>query len=95
MADFLATHYDAQGRVDWQKDAAGLVSGQQTAYTYVTNGDGTHTTTVAYPAASNEPTWTPKDASGVAFRLPRKSTRVRDETPRHRWLPASDRERGT
>ncbi|HEV8634174.1 MAG TPA: DUF6531 domain-containing protein, partial [Chloroflexota bacterium] len=56
----LTNHYDAQGRVDWQKDARGLLTGQQTTFAYVANGDGTQTTTVTYPATSHEPAWTPR-----------------------------------
>ncbi|MCC6627692.1 MAG: hypothetical protein IT340_09855 [Chloroflexi bacterium] len=55
----VTNHYDAQGRVDWQKDARGLTTGQQTTLSYVTNGDGTKTTTVTYPATSYEPAWNP------------------------------------
>lgn len=49
--------YDAQSRVATQKDALGLTTGQQTTFSYVTNGDGTKTTTVTYPQTSTEPTW--------------------------------------
>jgi len=49
--------YDAQSRVATQKDALGLTTGQQTTFSYVTNGDGTKTTTVTYPKTSTEPTW--------------------------------------
>jgi YD repeat-containing protein len=51
--------YDAQGRVATQKDARGLTTGQQTTLSYVTNGDGTKTTTVTLPATSHEPGWNP------------------------------------
>lgn len=49
--------YDAEGRVATQKDALGLTTGQQTTFSYVTNGDGTKTTTVTYPKTSAETTW--------------------------------------
>lgn len=49
--------YDVQGRVATQKDALGLTTGQQTTFAYVTNGDGTKTTTATYPKTSAEPTW--------------------------------------
>ncbi len=49
--------YDAQGRVSTQKDARGLVTGEQTTFNYVTNPDGTKTTTVTYPATSHDPNW--------------------------------------
>lgn len=49
--------YDTQSRVATQKDALGLTTGQQTTFSYVTNGDGTKTTTVTYPKTSAEPTW--------------------------------------
>jgi YD repeat-containing protein len=54
--------YDAQGRVQTQKDARGLITGQQTSFGYVTNGDGTKTTTVTYPLTSFEPAWSPTEA---------------------------------
>ncbi len=53
----VTNSYDAQGRVQTQKDARGLVTGQQTTFSYVTNGDGTKTTTVTYPVTSSEPAW--------------------------------------
>lgn len=49
--------YDAQSRVATQKDALGLATGQQTTFAYVTNGDGTKTTTITYPKTSAETTW--------------------------------------
>ncbi|TAK33870.1 MAG: RHS repeat protein [Chloroflexota bacterium] len=52
--------YDAQGRVSAQKDAQGLAMGNQTSFTYTTNGDGTTTTIVTYPPASADPSWNPK-----------------------------------
>ncbi len=51
--------YDAQGRVQTQKDARGLTTGQATTYGYVTNGDGTKTTTVTYPTTSFQTSWNP------------------------------------
>jgi RHS repeat-associated protein len=53
--------YDAQGRVQTQKDARGLITGQQTIFAYVTNGDGTQTTTITYPASSHEPAFFPQE----------------------------------
>ena len=63
--------YDAQGRVQTQKDAMGLVTGQQTSFGYVTNGDGTQTTTVTLPATSLDPSWHPliTDTYDTAGRL--------------------------
>ena len=51
--------YDSQGRVQTQKDALGLSTGQATTFGYVTNPDGTETTTVTYPTTSLEPTFNP------------------------------------
>jgi len=51
--------YDAQGRVQSQKDALGVSTGQATAFSYVTNPDSTQTTTVTYPTTSFEPAFTP------------------------------------
>lgn len=48
----LTLTYDGQGRVSTQKDALGLTTGQQTTFSYVTNPDGTETTTVTYPQTS-------------------------------------------
>jgi|GEM_PF-959907 len=45
----LTLAYDSQGRVQSQKDALGLTTGQSTTFSYVTNADGTETTTVTYP----------------------------------------------
>jgi RHS repeat-associated protein len=69
--------YDAQERVATQKDARGLVTGQQTTFAYVTNGDGTKTTTVTYPATSIDPTWSPTvaDTYDTQGRLIRKVSR--------------------
>lgn len=55
----LTMTYNAQGRVATQKDAQGLVTGAQTTFAYVVNGDGTRETTVTYPATSFEPAWSP------------------------------------
>jgi YD repeat-containing protein len=55
----LTLTYDGSGRVATQKDAKGLSTGAQTTFNYVTNGDGTKTTTVTSPATSYEPSWTP------------------------------------
>lgn len=49
--------YDAQERVVTQKDARGLATGQQTVFTYLTNTNGTKTTTVTYPKTSFDATW--------------------------------------
>ncbi len=49
--------YDSAGRVATQKDARGLLTGQATSFSYVTNPAGTQTTTVTYPTTSHEPTW--------------------------------------
>lgn len=46
------TAYNGQLGVATQKDARGLSTGQQTTFSYVTNGDGTKTTTVTYPTTS-------------------------------------------
>ena len=51
--------YDAEGRVATQQDAMGLITGEMTTLAYVTNPDGTQTTTVAYPSTSLEPTYHP------------------------------------
>jgi len=51
--------YDAEGRVETQKDARGLITGQATTLSYVMNPDDTQTTTVTYPTTSFEPTWNP------------------------------------
>ena len=48
----LTLTYDAGGRVQTQKDARGLVTGQATSFTSVDNGNGTFTTTTTYPVAS-------------------------------------------
>jgi RHS repeat-associated protein len=54
--------YDGSGRVSTQKDARGLLSGgEATTFTYVTNGDGTKTTTMTYPSTSADPAWQPQD----------------------------------
>lgn len=54
------THtYDAQGRVATQKDARGLVTGDQTTFGYVVNPDGTRVTTVTSPPTSLEPSFSP------------------------------------
>lgn len=49
--------YDGNGRVATQKDAAGLVSSEQTSFGYVDNMDGTQTTTATYPATSYDSGW--------------------------------------
>jgi len=46
----LTMTYDGQGRVQTQKDAMGLTTGQQTSFSYPPSEPGT--TTVTYPAAS-------------------------------------------
>lgn len=58
----LSLTYDGSGRVATQKDAKGLASGQQSTLTYVTNGDGTKTTTASSPVTSFEPSWSPTTA---------------------------------
>jgi RHS repeat-associated protein len=55
----LTLTYDAQGRVQTQKDARGLTSGDATTFAYVVNGDGTRVTTVTSPNTSFEPTFSP------------------------------------
>lgn len=55
----LTLTYDTSGRVSTQKDAKGLTTGQGWSFSYVTNGDGTKTTTVTNPATSHEPSWNP------------------------------------
>lgn len=49
--------YDNEGRVATQKDAKGLISGQIATFNYVTNSDGSRTTTITYPFTSYESTW--------------------------------------
>ncbi len=56
----VTNSYDAQGRVATQRDARGLTTGQQTTFAYVTNADGSKTTTVTYPATSLDPAWNPR-----------------------------------
>jgi RHS repeat-associated protein len=63
----VTNHYNGSGQVDWQKDA----SGNQTNFSYVTNGDGTATTTVTYPTTSYDTGWNYKvtdhyDARGTS-----------------------------
>jgi RHS repeat-associated protein len=55
----LTLTYDPQGRVGTQKDARGLSTGDVTTFSYVTNPDGTRSTTVTAPATSYEPTFNP------------------------------------
>ncbi|MDQ5826169.1 MAG: DUF6531 domain-containing protein [Chloroflexota bacterium] len=49
--------YDDRERVATQKDARGLLTGQQTTFSYLEHADGTRTTTITYPPASHEPGW--------------------------------------
>lgn len=51
--------YDAQGRVQTQKDGQGSVTGLATTFAYIVNPDGTRQTTVTYPPASFEPSFAP------------------------------------
>jgi len=47
--------YDPQGRVATQKDARGLIAGQQTSFSYgAPDAQGNVTTTVTYPATSSD-----------------------------------------
>jgi RHS repeat-associated protein len=55
----LTLTYDAQGRVQTQKDARGLTTGDATTFGYVVNGDGTRVTTVTSPPTSFEPAFNP------------------------------------
>jgi RHS repeat-associated protein len=73
----LTNHYDALGRVDWQKDARGLTTGQQTTFAYLDNGDGTRTTRVTHPVTSYEPTWNPvvEDTYDAQSRFTRRVTK--------------------
>ena len=71
--------YDGSGRVQTQKDARGLATGQQTTFGYVANADGSKTTTVTYPATSLDPTWNPQvidyyDAQGRLIKRISKPT---------------------
>ncbi len=56
----LTMTYDGSNRVATQKDARGLTSGEQVIYSYVTNGDGTKTTTVTFPPTSYQPGFDPQ-----------------------------------
>lgn len=53
----VTNNYDSLGRVASQKDALGLVSGQQTVFVYNTNADGTKTTIITYPKISSDANW--------------------------------------
>jgi RHS repeat-associated protein len=55
----LTLTYDASGRVQTQKDARGLTTGDTTSFGYVVNGDGTRVTTVTSPPTSFEPGFNP------------------------------------
>ena len=75
--------YDAQGRVDTQKDAKGLATGQLTRFTYGTNG-----ATVTYPPASFDGAFSPTlqdtyDANGHPVRLRRQRQASADDLGRH------------
>ena len=75
----LTLTYDGSGRVTTQKDAKGLTTGQQWSFSYVTNGDGTKTTTVTSPAKSHEPSHSPTvadtyDTSGRIIKRHAKPT---------------------
>jgi YD repeat-containing protein len=77
--------YDASGRVQTQKDARGLITGQQTTLSYVANSDGTTRTTVTLPVTSFEPTWAPTiedtyDADGRTIRSVKRPTAATGET---------------
>lgn len=51
--------YDAEGRVQTQKDARGLVTGDVKTFNYVENPDQTRVTTITSPVTSFEPTFNP------------------------------------
>jgi RHS repeat-associated protein len=51
--------YDGQGRVASTRDASGLVTGDETTFDYVVNGDGTRETTMTIPGTSYEPGFEP------------------------------------
>lgn len=55
----LSMTYDAQGRVETQQDARGLVTGETTTFSYVVNPDGTRETTMTAPPTSFEPSFSP------------------------------------
>jgi RHS repeat-associated protein len=55
----LTLTYEAQGRVQTQKDARGLTTGETTSFGYVINGDGTRVTTITAPPTSFEPSFNP------------------------------------
>ncbi|MCC6174086.1 MAG: hypothetical protein IT305_02175 [Chloroflexi bacterium] len=69
--------YDTQGRVQTQKDARGLATGQATTFSYMANGDGTRTTVTVLPATSYEPSWSPTitDTYDSQGRLTQRVTR--------------------
>jgi len=81
----VTNHYNADGKVDWQKDARGLTTGQQTTFSYVTNGDGTKVTTVTYPSTSLDPAWNPQvidyhDAQGrMVKRVSKPTSSITDD----------------
>lgn len=51
------TNTYVDGKTATQKDAQGLVTGEQTSFSYVTNQDGSKTTTITYPTTSYESGW--------------------------------------
>ncbi|HEX5415515.1 MAG TPA: SBBP repeat-containing protein, partial [Chloroflexota bacterium] len=57
----ITNTYDPQGRVIAQKDALGFTTGEQTNFSYVTNPDGSESTTVTKPATSFDPAWHPQE----------------------------------
>ena len=68
--------YDSQGRVATQKDALGLTTGQQTTFSYVTNGDGTdnHDRDLPPRPPSTRATPTVADTYDTAGRLIKRVT---------------------
>ena len=55
----LTLTYDAQGRVQTEKDARGLITGEATTFAYVVNPDASRVTTATLPPSSFEPSFSP------------------------------------
>jgi RHS repeat-associated protein len=53
----VSNTFGPDGRVTVQKDGQGLLTGEQTSFSYQVNPDGTRTTTITYPHTSFNPNW--------------------------------------